>query len=312
MYIKFLLVCLFLTNMLNAQYQKVKIGYIDSEYKERLTKDQLYNIIKEIENNFESTIGVNVFDYHKSGKPIDIVFIPPSKKKLDINHNIKLLKRKKNKIEQLQKYILNKKSYIHTSHKKIEQLNNELNKDIDSLNDYIYEVNGKNVTSETQYNKIKKYIKSKEKKINYKKDRFNQKRTKFNNFLSAYNQKISTYNTLINQYNRIQRKVEIMSRSLKEVKGVAKGYTKTTFKTYSKDGETYTEKSSENYMEKIEIYGFNDHAELKAVLAHEIGHLVGMGHIDFDGALMNPMLQKNQIKNLQLTTYDMDEFVNSF
>ena len=65
-------------------------------------------------------------------------------------------------------------------------------------------------------------------------------------------------------------------------------------------------------MDKIEIYGFDDLNSLKAILAHEIGHLVGVGHIEQQGALMNPILQENQIANLELTPADMEEFEKSF
>ena len=63
-------------------------------------------------------------------------------------------------------------------------------------------------------------------------------------------------------------------------------------------------------MNKIEIYGFESLNELKAILAHELAHLVGIPHIEVVGALMNPVLQKNQIENLELTSYDIELFNN--
>jgi predicted Zn-dependent protease len=99
---------------------------------------------------------------------------------------------------------------------------------------------------------------------------------------------------------------------MKEVKGVAKGYTKTVLKTVYKDGKQYRTKETKNYMEKIEIYGFDNLEQLKTILAHEILHLVGVGHIDTKGALMNLILQENQVKNLHLTSEDIKNFQNSF
>ena len=46
------------------------------------------------------------------------------------------------------------------------------------------------------------------------------------------------------------------------------------------------------------VYGFESIDELRAVLAHEIGHLVGIPHIDIKNALMNPILQENQKNKL--------------
>jgi hypothetical protein len=65
-------------------------------------------------------------------------------------------------------------------------------------------------------------------------------------------------------------------------------------------------------MDKIEIYGFESLGELKAVLAHEIAHLVGVHHINEHNALMNPILQKNQIEDLFLTIKDITNFKNNF
>lgn len=47
-------------------------------------------------------------------------------------------------------------------------------------------------------------------------------------------------------------------------------------------------------------------------MAHEIGHLVGVPHIDAKNALMNPILQDNQIENLSLTQEDIRNFKENF
>ena len=65
-------------------------------------------------------------------------------------------------------------------------------------------------------------------------------------------------------------------------------------------------------MSKIEIYGFNNLNELKVILAHEIAHLVGLPHIDKKGALMNPIIQVNQIEKLFLTHEDIELFKRYF
>ena len=44
-----------------SSYEKVKIGKIDNYYKDKITKNELLEMIKEIEKTFESQLGFNVF-----------------------------------------------------------------------------------------------------------------------------------------------------------------------------------------------------------------------------------------------------------
>lgn len=52
--------------------------------------------------------------------------------------------------------------------------------------------------------------------------------------------------------------------------------------------------------------------QFKAVLAHEIAHLVGICHIEKQGALMNPILQSNQVVRMELTPDDIKAFNQVF
>lgn len=84
-------------------------------------------------------------------------------------------------------------------------------------------------------------------------------------------------------------------------------------KTYYQDGKKIVEKENRDEMEKIEIYGFDGNMnQLKAVLAHEIAHLVGINHIEKQGALMNPILQSNQVERMELTPDDIKAFNQLF
>jgi len=103
-----------------------------------------------------------------------------------------------------------------------------------------------------------------------------------------------------------------MNRGFKKVKGNAIGLKQVTSKVFYKNGKRVKEKSVKNIMNKIEVYGFESKNELKAILAHEIAHLVGIPHIEVKDALMNPILQKNQINQLSLTQSDISNFKKNF
>ena len=91
-----------------ASYEKVRIGTIDSYYKNTLTKLELRTIIEEIEDKFESQLGFNVFDYSNSGKPIDILYVPPLKLEKRIDKKLLLLQKTKKQL------LKNKKSFAET------------------------------------------------------------------------------------------------------------------------------------------------------------------------------------------------------
>ena len=312
MKLKIIIISLLFVNSLFAKYEKISVGHIDTRFGNILNKQILINIINEIENNFESTLGENIFDYSEDGKPINIIYVKPSIAKQTISKGLKTLKSQNKKIEKLKRFFDSKKEYISTNKQKLSKSNKSINYAIKTLNRYVKKFNSKKITSKQQYNKEIINIKKEQKKINIKQNKFNQQQRKFKNFLNKYNQRTSSYNTLVNQYNRLQRKIERMSKGSTEVKGMAIGYKETTYETYYKDGKKYQEKTVNSIMKKIEIYGFKTLDELKATLAHEIAHLVGVGHVDENYSLMNPILQKNQINQMELTPADIDAFNEIF
>ena len=77
-------------NISFASYEQVRIGKIDSYYKNKISEQELLFLLKEIENLFESELKTNVFDYSENGKPIDILHV--SNKQLEENLSKKIEK----------------------------------------------------------------------------------------------------------------------------------------------------------------------------------------------------------------------------
>lgn len=303
---------LFLYTFSFASFEEVKIGKIDEFYKDKITQDELIFMIKEIETLFETKLQTNIFDYSTNGKPIDILYVSSSKLENDIARKIDNLNEKKNKIEELKSFFPPKKEEI--SQKQL-ILNEHIfitNQKIEDLNSYVREINSKKTVSKDEYVKIQNYIKLKKDEINKE---LNKKITLQNDLtiaLNSHNQKVIIYNNLINDINRLSNEIESMGRNVKKINGRTFGLQEITLKTYFKDGQEIQEKSIKNSMNKIEIYGFDSKEQLKVVLAHEIAHLVGIPHLEVKDALMNPILQENQIKELTLTKDDIENFRKNF
>lgn len=306
----FLLLIIF--NIAFAQVQRVKVGEIDERYSHLISEESLIDIIKEIETLFETQLGFNVFDYSRDGKPIDILYIPPSQKKKRILRNQKKSIALKKKIDDYEVHISDEFTSTNLRNTQLVGEYDSLNKDIETLNAYILKNNAVKNISKKEYEEIKSYVSKEQAKIIKRKKDLELKKRKVNKALAVYRTKVARYNALIRKYNHLQRDIERLSNSYKEIKGVTKKRITTTKSTYVKDEKSITKEDLRTHMEKIEIYDFENIDLLKVILAHELGHLVGVGHIDVDGALMHSYLQEEQVSNLSLTFDDVEAFRECF
>lgn len=297
-----------------AQYQQIKIGAISSQYKDSLSQKQLYTLIQEIKAQFDQQLRYSVFEYSENGLPINILFANESQRR-------KMLKRYEEEIVSIQKQInllevqiADEKSTIDQNQETLNAEANALNQSIQNLNSYISKTNSTvSSLSKEQYASIKQKVDSEQSKIAQTKKRYEQNRARHNRDLKALNHIISKHNSLIRQHNSLVVRIESLSDSIMEVKGKAIGKNITMVKTYYQNGKKIVEKENHDEMEKIEIYGFDGNMnQLKAILAHEIAHLVGVNHIEEKGALMNPILQSNQVERMKLTPDDINAFNQVF
>lgn len=306
---------LFLSILLNlsfASYEQIRIGKIDDYHKNKITEQELIILLKQVEDLFESELRTNIFDYSQSGKPIDILYVSNNKLEENLNKKIEKLNIKKEKIAQLQSFFPSKKDEITQAQNSLNIQTNILNTKIEILNNYVKDINNKKNISKNEYNNAVNYIKSQKDIINQELKIQKNLQSDLTRILNNYNQKVFIYNNLIQESNNLLSEIESINRSVKIINGKTFGFQETTLKTSYKDGKEIQEKSIKTSMDRIEIYSFNSKEELKAILAHEIAHLIGIPHIEAKGALMNPILQENQKIELSLTSDDLEVFRKKF
>lgn len=295
-----------------ASYEQVRVGTIDDYYKSTISKSELKDIILEIEQKLESQVGFNLFDYSNSGKPIDIIYLPPAKMEKRIFAKQKLIKRKKVQIDNAKHYFSKNQSFITKKQNELNSKTRKLNQETNALNRYIKDANRRKDLTRSEYERIQSYVENKQKTLQYKINQLQNEKKSFQDEFNNYNRKVYNYNSLIREYNHLNKELARLTRSYKKVKGRTFGYQEVSLKTYYENGKKIKEKKVKNSMNKIEIYGFDSLGQLKATIAHEIGHLVGIPHIRDKKALMNPILQENQIQKLHLIGADIRNFKKNF
>lgn len=299
-------------NISFASYEQVRIGKIDSYYKNKISDQELLFLLKEIENLFESELKTNVFDYSENGKPIDILHVSNKQLEENLSKKIEKLDNKKEKLLQLQDSFLLKKDEINQLQESLNSQTKILNNKIEALNNYIKELNNKKSLPKNEYNSVKDYLRSEEEKINQERKIQKDIQSDLTKTVNNYKQKIFIYNSLINESNILIKEIESINVGMRIINGRTFGFQETTLKTSYINNKEVKEKSIKNSMTKIEIYGFDSIEHLKIILAHEIAHLLGVPHINVKGALMNPILQEEQKEKLFLTLEDIENFRNNF
>lgn len=109
---------------------------------------------------------------------------------------------------------------------------------------------------------------------------------RLNGYQDQLNREIQTLNDKANQLNQ---QADALNNQAQQYN---RQFTPRQFEAGRYDGDT------------INIYAYESTPELRLIIAHELGHALGLGHIDAPTALMNPVLKEQNLENFELTAAD--------
>jgi predicted Zn-dependent protease len=162
------------------------------------------------------------------------------------------------------------------------QDSNRLQNEIQELNSWVNRMNDEGGFNEREveiFESRKQDIDQKTAALNRRALLLQQEAERLNSTIDQLNHKINQKNILINEYNN-------------------------TFTGTNR----FTQGSYENIgnVKRINIYQFSHRDELRLVLAHEVGHALGINHVDNPKSIMYNLMGSQNMSDLSLTAEDID------
>ncbi len=256
------------------------LGRIDSDF--GLSQNEFLKILSEAESVWEKATNKNLFQYSVAGKmKINLIYDERqsgTSLQKDINQNIE---RNKSYYDSLvREYQILKSSYesgLANFNAEVSSLNNQK----DQLEKEISRWNKKGGAPKEVYENLKAEgdaLYNLSENLKRKQTELNNKISEINNTAMEINKLAKEINLNVTDYNQISRDIGVEF-----------------------DEGAYVEDTTGK---SINIYQYGDIMQLKRVLAHELGHALGLDHVEDPRALMYRL---NAGENLELKNDDKAE-----
>lgn len=256
-----------------------RLGDIDSRF--NITQKELAEIMDEVENLWESAVDKDLINLSPDGKVALNLVYSKEQKRTDAEQQFSdRILAKEQQVSIVEREYKRLSERYENAEKDVRQTLEEYNTDIATYNKLAKEWDGKEATSKiiAKFNTLEREISSMEASLKRKKQNLSSLREQTNNKTEKLNNLIKEHNTLITEYNSRFSK----PRKFDQGRFVKRGDNKA-----------------------INIYQFGNRAQLKTVLAHEVGHALGLDHVDNSKSIMHKMMAEQNMANLQLTGEDI-------
>lgn len=256
-----------------------RFGDIDSRF--NITEKELADIMQEVEALWSRALNQDLIDYHKEGKVvIQLIYSEEQQRTQDERSFSRRIEAKGEEIKVKKREYQRFSDQYKEKKKDFKNIVSQYDQLIDSYNERAQKWNGQDL-SESQMTKLKEMeqeIKNLKSKVDRMRDNLESLRKQTNAKSKQLNKLARQQNEMIATYNKR------FGNSTKFDQG-----------QYVKKGES----------ESIKIFQFGNQSQLKTVLAHEVGHALGLSHVNNPESVMYHMMGKQNIFDLELTDEDI-------
>ena len=252
------------------------LGNVDSGFE--TSEAEILSALQSAESVWEEALGKNLFEY-RVGADFKINFVFDerqirTKEKEQLDQQLTDLAYNKDNlsVEYQEKYTLYRQALV-AYEKKVESYTDRVEK----FNKIVEKLEKNNEMTKEKYDELKE----EEEDLADTKEALDRERKKVNNLAQEVNNIVDKESSLIEKYNN---KVE----------------------TYrDKFGEAVEFNQGEYDGISINIYQFHSEKDLILVLAHELGHALGIGHVENSQSLMYYLMENQDLENIRLSAEDL-------
>ena len=252
------------------------IGNIDPKFS--ISKQALVDSLQRSENIWEDSFGLNLFEYKEGAKfKVNLIYDERQAK-------TEAEKKERMTLDKLEAVYENSSSehdtlYAEYQNKVVifERDASAYSQDLESYNNKVSFWNQKGGTPRNAFNDLE----IEKERLDAKFKIIESQRQELNGLIASLNQVTSVSNSLADQYNK-------------------------NVETYQdRFGESSEFNQGEYYDGSISIFQFDDTDELSMVLAHEMGHALGLDHVENPKSVMYYLMGEQVLNPVSLTEEDI-------